>query len=404
MKLACVVHRYGADFAGGSEAHCRGIAERLGERHQVDVLTTCARDYVSWRNELPAGVEQDGRVRVHRFQTARTRDLPRFNALSELVFSGRASDADQEEWFRENGPDAPGLLDHLHRHGREYDLILFWSYRYAPTFFGVPIVPDRAVLVPTAEEDVLIRTPILKRFFRLPAGYLMLTPEEAALVSANCQGPLPPAAIVGTGLTPATPPDAGVLASFHLEEPYVLYLGRIERNKGCDVLFHRFAEYAASSRPPVSLVLAGPELMAIPAHPRIRALGFVAPAVREALLSGTRALVMPSPYESLSMALLEAWNHARPALVNGRCNVLLGQVRRANAGLYYETARDFLEGLRVLVERSDVADALGRNGLNYVEDQYRWPQVLGRTESFLAKLAAARTQMPSGSSDRLGAV
>src|SRR5436853_449002 len=28
MKLACVVHRFGADLAGGSEGHCRLIADR----------------------------------------------------------------------------------------------------------------------------------------------------------------------------------------------------------------------------------------------------------------------------------------------------------------------------------------------------------------------------------------
>lgn len=386
MRLACVVHRYGADFAGGSEAHCRAVAARLGERHEVDVLTTCARDYVSWRNELPAGVEREGPVRVHRFPTARTRDLDRFNALSAVVFAGRASPAEQEAWFRENGPDAPGLLDYLRSHGRDYDLVLFWAYRYAPSFFGLPIVADRAVLVPTAEADLLIRTPILRRFFALPRGYLMLTPEESALVAAHCEGPLPPSCTVGTGLPPASPPDRAVLADVDLQDPFVLYLGRIERNKGCDVLFHRFAACDAGGRPPVQLVLAGPALMTIPSHPRIRSLGFVEPAVKEALLAHARALVMPSPFESLSIALLEAWNHGRPALVNGRCRVLRGQVRRANGGLYYETAAEFREGLRLLVEHGDIADEIGRNGLAYVEAHYRWPGVLGRTEEFLAGL------------------
>jgi glycosyltransferase involved in cell wall biosynthesis len=393
MKLACVVHRYGADFAGGSEAHCRSIAQRLAGRHEVEVLTTCARDYVSWRNEMPAGVEQDGPVRVHRFRTARTRDLRQFRLLSERVFSRRACDAEQEEWFRENGPDAPGLLDHLRRHGREYDLILFWSYRYAPTFFGVPIVADRAVMVPTAEEDPLIRASILKRFFRMPRGYLMLTPEETALVAAHCDGPLPPSCIVGTGLAPATRVDTGALAGLHLETPFVLYLGRIERNKGCDVLFRLFTSYAASGRPPVQLVLAGPAFMDVPTHPGIRALGYVTPEVREALLASARALVMPSPYESLSLVLLEAWNHARPALVNGHCRVLKGQVRRADGGLYYENGPEFMEGLRLLVERPDVADGLGRNGLAYVDADYRWPKVLERTERFLAELAASNASV-----------
>ena len=33
MKLACVIHRYGAELAGGSEAHCRAIAHQLAARH-----------------------------------------------------------------------------------------------------------------------------------------------------------------------------------------------------------------------------------------------------------------------------------------------------------------------------------------------------------------------------------
>ena len=57
MKLACVVHRFGPDIAGGSEAHCRHVAEHLAAEHDVTILTSCARDHVSWRNEYPEGVE-----------------------------------------------------------------------------------------------------------------------------------------------------------------------------------------------------------------------------------------------------------------------------------------------------------------------------------------------------------
>ena len=59
--------------------------------------------------------------------------------------------------------------------------------------------------------------------------------------------------------------------------------------------------------------------MEIASHPLIRPLGFVDEPVREALLSAARALIMPSPYESLSMVLLEAWNHGIPALVCRAC-------------------------------------------------------------------------------------
>ena len=130
MLFRSVIHRYGADIAGGSEGHCRGIAERLAPRHHVTVLTTCARDHVTWRNEYPAGPSQLGPVRVLRFPVARTRSMHRFAAISETVFGGNASAQDQEEWFRANGPETPELVEYLRGHGGEYDLFLFWSFRY----------------------------------------------------------------------------------------------------------------------------------------------------------------------------------------------------------------------------------------------------------------------------------
>ena len=52
MRLCFVIQRYGAEVAGGAELHCRWLAARLARQHQVRVLTTCARDYIEWRNEL----------------------------------------------------------------------------------------------------------------------------------------------------------------------------------------------------------------------------------------------------------------------------------------------------------------------------------------------------------------
>ena len=182
MKLACVVHRFGADIAGGSEAHCRHVADHLAAHHDVTILTSCARDHISWRNELEPGDSTLGALKVKRFSAARQRSLHRFSEASELAFSGLASDAHQEEWFRENGPELPGLVEYLRAHGREFDVVLFWAFRYAEVFFGLPEVADRAVLVPTAEDDPVIRMSILDRFFARPAGYIFLTPEEQELV------------------------------------------------------------------------------------------------------------------------------------------------------------------------------------------------------------------------------
>ncbi len=382
MRLACVIHRFGADIAGGSEGHCRLVAEHLAAHHDVTILTTCAKDHITWKNHYPPGESRVGPLRVLRVPVARPRHLHQFMDLSDRVFADRATPAEQEEWFRENGPDAPGLLDHLRHHGADYDRVLFWSYRYYDTYFGLPLVADRAILVPTAEEDPLIHVDVLERFFTLPRGFLFLTPEEATLVAMRAPAGTP-SAVIGCGLDPVTgPADLSRLDGLGLEDPFVLYLGRIDPNKGCDALMRHFLRYAELGRR-VQLVMAGPASMPIPDHPSIRALGFVEDGVREALLSQARALMMPSPFESLSMALLEAWNRGLPALVNARCKVLRGQVERADGGLYYGNAVEFIAALDYLLDHPDAARRLGRQGLAYVDREYRWPTVMDKVERLL---------------------
>jgi glycosyltransferase involved in cell wall biosynthesis len=422
MKLACVIHRFGPQITGGSEAHCRAIALQLATQrgHEVDVLTSCATDYVTWANALPAGESQDGPLRVRRFPVAHPRHLNRFREISEWVFSERATEAEQETWFKENGPELPALLEYLRAHGRDYDRVLFWSFRYYHAFFGVPIVADRAILVPTAEDDDIIRTAsILGDYFAKPRAYLFLTPEEQELVAARCLGPLPPAEVIGAGLAPSPPlppspprergdktfeshgretsddaEEQGPAASDRFagaredtRRPFALYLGRIEKNKGCDRLIDYFLTYAsgggAAARPAIDLVMAGPSIMTIPSHPAIKVLGVVPDAERDALLARARVLVMPSPYESLSMVVLEAWRAGTPVLVNGRCKPLRGQTERANGGLFYEQREEFVDALTWFVTHADAAREFGAQGRAYVEREYAWPVVLDKIERIM---------------------
>jgi hypothetical protein len=161
-----------------------------------------------------------------------------FSDLSDEVFDGGAPRALQEEWFQQNGPETPSLLDHLRAHGREYDLVLFWTFRYFPSYFGLPLVAERSVLVPTAEEEPAINLDVLPDFLSKPAGFLFLTPEERDLVAARMHRPPFPTAVVGIGLDPIAPAAVAraPLDALGIPRNYLLYLGRVDRNKGCDAL------------------------------------------------------------------------------------------------------------------------------------------------------------------------
>ena len=402
MKIACVVHRFGADVAGGSEAHCRHVAERLALKHDVTVLTTCAKDHISWQNEYPPGDSEQAGLRIRRFPVVRQRSLHRFKDISEIAFSGSATEDEQEQWFRENGPDAPGLLEHLHDHGSDYDRVIFWAFRYAEVYFGLPLVAERAILVPTAEEDPVIRMDVLARFFSLPVGFIFLTPEEQALVERRMSGPLPPSVVVGSGLEPAGPrldvgsdfsriaQNNGRLESLGIKKPFALYLGRIDPNKGCETLLQHFIRFKSEHETAVELVMAGPVNMPIPDHPDVKRLGFVDESVRDALLASASMLIVPSRFESLSLVLLEGWNHGVTALVNGHCSVLKGQALRADGALYYHNYDEFARALEYLLAHKDVAIQLGRQGLDYVNREYRWPHVIAQIEDLLRRIGQHR--------------
>src|SRR5438067_12673032 len=182
MKLAFVIQRYGAEVLGGSEQLCRLLAERLATQHDVDVLTSCARDYITWKNEYPEGSDRVRGVTVRRFANARTRDLAAFNKSSEWIFNNPHSRADGMEWLKQQGPWCPALIDYLRRHHQQYDVLIFFTYLYAPTVLGLDVSPARSVLVPTSHDEPAIRLEIYKEVFSRPAAILFNTDSEQRFI------------------------------------------------------------------------------------------------------------------------------------------------------------------------------------------------------------------------------
>jgi glycosyltransferase involved in cell wall biosynthesis len=388
LRLCFVIQRFGLEVAGGSELHCRWLAGRLARRHDVRVVTTCALDYLEWRNHYPAGADRVDGLPVTRHPVRRPRDEHRFALLSDLVFHEEHSLEDERQWVVENGPESPDLVRSL-RGLADVDLFVFYSYRYYQSFFGLPTVKERAVLVPTAEEDPAIELPVFGDLFRAPRGIVYLTPEERGLVQGVSGNADVPSVVVGSGINiPAGHAEIDVRARFDLPARYVLYVGRIDRNKGVDRLFTYWQRLAEEWPDLPALVLAGRPALDIPAHPKIRHLGFVTEEEKFALIGAGDLLVLPSPYESLSVIVLEAWALGRPVLVNSACRVLEGQCVRSGGGLFYRGYSEFAESLRRLLDDAGLRRALGEAGRRYVAAEYDWDVVERRTEEFLRRLTS----------------
>ena len=378
-RLAIVVPRYGPEVNGGAESLAREYAQRLAPHVDVTVLTTCALDYRSWANHFAPGEHRDGPVRVMRFTVDRERDDEEFDSFSaDVLRARRISERDARRWMDLQGPIAYGLEEHLATHGSTYDAVLFIPYLYATTYRALPSVADRAVLVPALHDEPPLRLPIFDEMFRSSQRIICSTPEEADLVRARFRVPEDRIHLVGAGIDPAPDTDASAFApSLGIDRPYILSLGRIDPSKGSGDLIRHHAAYRSTRPYGPDLVMLGRSVMDVPAEPWLHVTGFVDDDTKHAAIAGCTALASASPFESLSLVLLEAWAHGRPTIVTSASDVLVGQTRRSGGGLWFDGAAEYGALVDLLTSRPPLAWGLGRAGWRFSRG-LTWDSVIAR--------------------------
>ena len=411
MKIALIVQRYGAEIGSGSEYHCRLVAERLAARHDVEVLTTCARDCITWANDYPEGSDRIRGVTVHRFANDRTRDIRSFNEYSDWIVTHPHTADDEREWLERQGPWCPALIEHLERRHAAYDALIFFTYRYAPTVLGLRVAPRRSILVPTAHDEPVMRLGIYRDVFSAPAGMAYDTRVERLFVKTRFRTTAAAEETIGCGVDvpgqfvataadadPDAPPDldddprrtsaVAFRRRHRLYEPFLLYGGRIDPGRGCEELIEHFGAYAAS-RGDAVLALMGVKLLRIPEEPFIRFAGLLPETERLEALQAATAVAVPSPCESLPLLALEAFAVGTPVLANARSDVVREHCQRSNAGLYYADRDEFVECLKLLIGNRELRAALGRNGQAYVQAHYEWDVVVRKYEQLIEEVIAA---------------
>jgi glycosyltransferase involved in cell wall biosynthesis len=436
VKIAFIVQRYGAEILGGSEYHCRLVAERMAARHDVEVLTTCARDYITWKNDYAEGTDRIRGVTVRRFPNAITRDITSFNKYSDWIFAYPHGRDDELEWLKRQGPWCPALLEYLEKQHHTYDVLIFFTYLYAPTVLGLSIAPHKSLLVPTAHDEPAIHLELYRDVFRLPGAIAYNTQAERRFLTSEFTIDAQAQEIVGCGVDlpsgeearePADgqpprqdraterprerhgqrrgpePParaeerseDGGrfrrsargsVFRRRHrLFGPFALYGGRIDPGKGCEELFEYFSAYVDQGGDS-TLALMGAKLMPIPEERWVRFAGMLPEPERLHALEAATVVIVPSPLESLSLLALEAFAVGTPILANARSEVLVEHCRGSQAGLYYEGRDEFVEALSLLMTDGRLRRAMGRNGRAYVRANYRWDVIMNKYERLMGTL------------------
>ena len=385
-RVLVVVQRYGEEVTGGSEQHARLVAQRLAQHHSVEVATTTALDYWTWAPHYRPGNDFLDGLLVRRFAVTAGRD-PEFKTFERHVLEEEHDLRDELAWPEHQGPVVPELLEFLHAHGREYDAILFYTYIYAPTALGLPIVPERAALISTAHDEYPLRLAPYRALFHLPRAMGYLTPEERAMVQARFHNEQLPDEVLGYALEDPPVADVdGFRARHGIAGPYVLYLGQVSEGKGCDELLAEWiAHRDGGGSPGATLVLAGTVRMELPDRSDVRALGRVSEADKAGALAGAQVLVQPSRLESLGIVLFEAWQYGTPVLVHRANQVTSGQTERAGAGRSYADG-GFGAALDALASGRD---ALGASGRAFVARECSFAAFDERLERLIEATVAA---------------
>ncbi|HKR61647.1 MAG TPA: glycosyltransferase [Pyrinomonadaceae bacterium] len=384
-RVGIVVQRCHESVVGGAEALAWQYANLLKDDYEVDVLTTTAVDAAYWANALPEGAEVREGVTIRRFHVDigyspyrsalfafMLQDFKKYRPQRKATNgTGGVNESSltrthlpwsiplQEELIRNIGPYSSSLLAHIENHITRYQTIIFVTYLYPTTYFGLLQVPLRyAMFAPTLHDEEPAYLSAYQHAARR-AGSLIWLSEGEQRLGFDLWGDLP-GSIVGLHI------DAKPRALQPSQVPYLLYSGRIDPNKGCGELFDYFLRFKEEFPSNLRLVLTGKNDMPIPNHPDIDFRGFVSEEEKFALMAGASVYMTPSGKESFSIVTLEAMAQKTPVLASGACEVIVDHISRSEGGKIYNDYQSFAAALDQFLHDEKLNAASGERGRAYV--------------------------------------
>ncbi|MCX6116395.1 MAG: glycosyltransferase, partial [Proteobacteria bacterium] len=379
-RICMVVQRYGDDFAGGAESLARRIAEGMNDLWDLEVYSTCAKDYQSWRNEYLPGESTLNGVKIHRFPVEKERNLEEF---SKVPYDPQnISKEEENRFFEEQGPNCPSMIEAIAKNKENFDHFIFVTYLYYTTVFGLPKVSEKAFLLSTAhdEKPFYFRRTFSGLFSSLK-GLIYLSKAELRLIEREYSlksdvkliqagyGVESPRAIVLS-----EEKELALKYSTLLEQGYFLFLGRASVSKLCHELFEGFSRFKQISDSNVKLVLAGSLDIDLPKdlQDNIEYVGFLSDVEKSFLLQNSIALINPSATESLSIVIQESWVNGRPVIVNARSETMKEFCEESGAGLWYYTLDSMVAAFQICLQSERELADMGQLGREYVLNRCTW--------------------------------
>jgi glycosyltransferase involved in cell wall biosynthesis len=419
MKFAFITPRYGAEISSGPEHAARLIAEQVSTRHDVDVLTTTARDPLTWKNEASEGSDRVRGVLVRRFSVNQLHDQIAFQQLSHQILGGGQSRQDEIEWVRRLGPSSPGLVDFIKRQHRNYDALVFFSLLHATTLQGFAVAPERSILFPYLQLHPALRFGLWSDVLASARAIGYVSGAERTVARAYLKHSATAEEVVGIGVdmpqqqsypkhqqdpadNPASEDEApaeseGAAAEYltgrgipfrrrhRLYGPFAMYGGRVEPDNGCEEMLEYFDSYSANDGD-TALVLMGVKMMKVPEAPYLRFAGVLPDRERMVAYEAADVTLAPESNDVIAQPVLESLAVGTPVLAAAMNAAAVEHAQRSNAGLYYGSRDEFVAALSLMTTNRRLREKMGQNGRQYIRQHYRWDAVLGRFDRLVAKV------------------
>lgn len=397
-RIGFVPPRYGDRVVGGAEAVIREVAHGFARRGwDVEILTTCARDHFTWANEYRPGVEQDSGLTIRRFPAVISTDREDRKRYEAAILSGASLTVEQQQRWINDDLRVPELFHHLVDHAEEYRALVFAPYLFWSTFACAQVAPERSILMPCLHDEPYARLEIFQPLFSGCAGAWFLSEPEHAV--AHRLFTLPSRhEVVGSGVRVPPAYDAERFRERHgIRDRFVLFAGRREGGKGWERMLDAFARAVQRHALPFALVTMGTGTVQPPAAIRDRVidLGFLDDADRDDAFAAADAYIQPSPYESFSRTIMEAWLAGTLVIANGASEVVRWHCERSAAGLTYDDDAELGECLAYVADSPKGAAAIAARGRGYVLENYAPDAVLRRQEATVLRWFPESRSVPA---------
>ena len=413
-KIAFVVVRYGADINGGAEYHCRMLAERLVDDYDVEVLTTCVKDYMKGGNDIAEGAEYINRVMVRRFKVDPIRDMTESEYLKRAkpvrrlrMFLYRIRGLRLFSYFipvwtyyrqeeLESMRRCVFYSSQLHQFIKEnkdvYKAFIALTIDYTPFYYTAILAGEKSIAIPTMHYTKISFRGVLTEAFSKFAYVGFNTKAEQKLGERVFGKALGAHGIISVGIEPIKAANwEETKRKYRLPDKYLLCVGRVEKAKVNDLItcFSNYKQqYKESS---LKLVMVGGIFGKVPDAAEVIYTGFVSDEEKIAIIQHAFLVVNPSQYESLSLILLETLNLEIPMLVNGRCAVLKEHCKLSHGAVdYYMNEQQFIRKLNKIESFPVFREQMAKGGKQYVDNNYNWNLILSRLKRVIELVAKSK--------------